>query len=95
MRRANGYCSLRVAVGRAEPCTPTCAFWDAKADSCLFANVEHELKGRPPLAQHLLDLQSALERGEEADRSRFFRRLNGELEAEASEPDCLRVGCAA
>jgi hypothetical protein len=93
--RANGYCSLQAAVGRAEPCTLTCAFWDATADSCLFSDVEHELKGRPPLARHLLDLRSALERGEEADRSHFFRRLNGELAAEASQPDCLRDGCAA
>jgi hypothetical protein len=86
----NAYCSLQAAVGWAESCTLTRAFWDSKGDSCLFADVEHELKDRPPLARHLLDLRSALERGEEADRSRLFIRLNGELEAEASESDCVR-----
>ena len=96
MTSAHGYCSLQDVVGWAEPCSgPACAFWDVGSDSCLFEDVKHELGGRPSLARHLLDLRSALEHGNEADRSRFFHLLNAELEAEASDSEWSRRNCAA
>jgi hypothetical protein len=94
MASATAYCTLQAVIGWAEPCSGrACAFWDAKADGCLFEDVGHELEGRPALARHLLDLRSALERGDETERARFFHRLNEELEADDSA--CSRGECAA
>jgi hypothetical protein len=90
MSSATGDCSLERVVGRAEPCSGrSCAFWDERDDACVFHDVEHELGGRTALARHMLDLRNALAWGVAADRSRFSRLLNAELEAGAAEQDEL------
>jgi hypothetical protein len=50
-----------IAVGHAERCPgEVCPFWER---GCALARVEHQLDGRPEVAQLLLDLRRELESG--------------------------------
>jgi len=69
-----------VAEGHASRCPgEECAFWDR---GCALVRVEHELDGRPEVAQVLLDLRRELETGRVVElqeaRSRFSHILNEE-----------------
>jgi hypothetical protein len=57
-------CTLHGSLGRAELCPGTdCSFWNAAEDACVLRDVWFEIACRPPLAEHLLELRTALESG--------------------------------
>jgi hypothetical protein len=67
-----------IAEGHAERCQgEECAFWE---QGCALARVEHQLEGRPDVAQLLVELRRELESGRELDleevHARFARILN-------------------
>ena len=54
-----------IAVGHAERCPgEICPFWE---HGCALTRVEHQLDGRPDVAQLLLDLRRDLESGREVE----------------------------
>jgi hypothetical protein len=55
-------CTLHAALGRVEGCRGAdCPFWGSEENGCVLHEVQFEILCRPPLAEHLLELRSALE----------------------------------
>lgn len=78
------HCTLSAVLGAAVRCSGgTCAFWDASAGACVLRDIERDLRGRPALALHLLELRSELESRRQPDRVHFSVLLNDEQDAEA------------
>jgi hypothetical protein len=77
-------CRLQDAVGRVETCPGSrCPFWDDEA--CMFRAVGPDVFERPDVAQHLLELRTALQ--EEGPGSAGpARRLFYLLEREKPRP---------
>jgi hypothetical protein len=79
-------CTLQYGVGRVERCPGArCPFWvgDRGELRCVLAPIAYEIRGRPELAQHLLELRRKLDDGRAAGRSLFYRLLDEEQEAES------------
>jgi hypothetical protein len=55
-------CGLRLATGVVETCSDAaCVLWDEPSGACALDSLAPEVRRRPDLAEHLLELRAALD----------------------------------